>query len=874
MLTLDNFRGVDFSSSPLNVSSNRAASMRNFILVDGRTKKRNGWKEVISAPTILGFCNYKHVTNQGVKECVIVVDEYGIWSYDATDVSYNNSKYLRDFLGQKISSATFVFNQGFLYIFACNLYIYGTWDDGVTYEVRDLTQIDPYIPTTTISIDAEGGKVGSLEEPNLLTNKRKNKLTGLPLAKYTEISASEINWEYFVWELDTPISLHTRVFVDMELIDSGNGEVIELKLCTGFYNTRNLYECDALLNSYGVKDFSEIAGVYYQKPDAENTIKTYAQISSSGKSLCFYIATPPPIEGKDNITVTFEAAQYDFENRAKITNCDMGTLFGAEGANDRLFLSGNPDYPNMVYFSGINDFTYWPDTNYLVAGSEASPVNGFQRLADNTLAIYKAGGDYEPTIYYAWGDLVTKTDDDTGAEITDEVFYIKSGAVGEGCVSARACAYFAGDNIMLSKNGVFGIVLTDNVSTNERYARERSRLINSKLCQADLSKASAIVYKGKYYLALNDEVGSCFVANARYKTSVDDDIDGSYNYEWWYWDNVPARTWAIIDDQLWFGTDDGRICVFDDEYADRTYITTSDGEIAFNGDHVTASSILASNIEKANSVTFNADVYALIHTADKLDGGRIVLDTYKTTADEKCAEIKLYDIFNLHEGMKVYVDTVGSSGLSVDTAYTVTDVDYGSCSYKLTLNGADVVPASTGFKVYQKIPAKTPLYIYDTDNTDLKFWLKATEDGDPLDLCAYNSTASSTSVSATFEYRSPVVAEWYTPVLDFGTNEQSKTLLKITVCAEATPGGKLSLGYDTRYANSHEIKGINTFSLNRISLQNFSFDVGFANSYSQKVYERNFNFLQFNFISDNDKNCIINSLSAIYKINKANRGVR
>lgn len=852
MLTLDNFRGVDFSSSPLNVNSNRAASMRNFILEDGRTKKRNGWKEVfkISSTPINGIFEYKNATSSGLYHVLIISSEDALYIYDLVKkaITYSTTMYSgKNFVAMQHDSIVFIIKGDYFLT-------YGT-EDGSNYLFNEFYEWSTvYIPTTTISIDANGGKTATLDAPNLLTNTRKNKLLGGELESYYDDSGSMA--QHLLFYLDSPIVLHSTVYVDIEL----STKTIHASGADNDYGSVNLY-------------------------DQSNTLIASANYGNG--TIEFFIDTTPPIEDRDNITVTFEAdieawaereglESFDSleEKRAKIFGCTIGTLFGAEGANDRLFLSGNPDYPNMVYFSGINDFTYWPDTNYLVAGSKISPVNGFQRLADNTLAIYKAGGDYEPTIYYAWGDLVTKTDNDTGEEITDEVFYIKSGAVGEGCVSARACAYFAGDNIMLSKNGVFGIVLTDNVSTNERYARERSRLINSKLCQADLSKASAIVYKDKYYLALNDEAGSCFVANARYKTSVDDDIDGSYNYEWWYWDNVPARTWAIIDDQLWFGTDDGRICVFDDEYADRTYITTATGEIAFNEDHVTASSVLASDIEKANSVTFNADVYALIHTVDKLEDGRVVFDSYETTADENGEEIKLYDIFKLHEGMEVYVDTVGSSGLSVDTAYTVTDMDYGSCSYKLTLNGSDVVPASTGFKVYQRIPAETPLYIYDTDNTDLKFWLKATEDGDPLDLCAYNSTASSTSVSATFEYRSPVVAEWYTPVLDFGTNEQSKTLLKITVCAEATPGGKLSLGYDTRYANSHEIKGINTFSLNRISLQNFSFDVGFANSYSQKVYERNFNFLQFNFISDNDKNCIINSLSAIYKINKSNRGVR
>lgn len=45
-LTLENFKGVDFSSSPLRVHSNRASNMQNFINEYGVNRKRNGWNEL------------------------------------------------------------------------------------------------------------------------------------------------------------------------------------------------------------------------------------------------------------------------------------------------------------------------------------------------------------------------------------------------------------------------------------------------------------------------------------------------------------------------------------------------------------------------------------------------------------------------------------------------------------------------------------------------------------------------------------------------------------------------------------------------------------------------------------------------------------
>ena len=53
-LTLENFKGVDFSSSPLRVHSNRASNMRNFINEYGVNRKRNGWNELFRIEDIDG----------------------------------------------------------------------------------------------------------------------------------------------------------------------------------------------------------------------------------------------------------------------------------------------------------------------------------------------------------------------------------------------------------------------------------------------------------------------------------------------------------------------------------------------------------------------------------------------------------------------------------------------------------------------------------------------------------------------------------------------------------------------------------------------------------------------------------------------------
>ena len=119
-----------------------------------------------------------------------------------------------------------------------------------------------------------------------------------------------------------------------------------------------------------------------------------------------------------------------------------------------------------------------------------------------------------------------------------------------------------------------------------------------------------------------------------------------------------------------------------------------------------------------------------------------------------------------------------------------------------------------------------------------------------------------------------LLAEWFTPIFDMGTNATSKTLLKMTVSTEPEVNGRLCIGYETKHAKRlMNAKGISFFTFEDFSFENFSFDTGFYSSYSVRVKDR-FNFILFRFVSDNEYNCAINNFSIIYKYDKDNKGVR
>lgn len=829
-LQLSDFKGVDFSSSALSVRKDRASNMRNFINEYGVNKKRNGWNELIKikydgkAQRINGIFEYvngdrREVLVHAGKRFYRLIDN-GKYSVEDITLSSTYVAAQVDVTKIKDQRSQAFFNKGRAYIIGCGDYlVYGTWNEGVSYELRRVANnVDTYIPTTTISIDNDSvadATRGSLDDVNCLSSRRTNQLLGTAETNKT-------------WTLDSG-SIDSGTIVDIKLETMVNGSAVTKQISNSGSDKTKLYEGSTQV---GTIDFEK------------------------GK-ITFSIATTPQVENRDNIFVTFQHSIEGYIDR--IANCNFGVLFGVNGNTDRLFLAGNAAYPNIDFHSEADDYTYFGDLNTASMGSDSVPISGYGRLSDSTLVIYKSETSQEASIFYRSGTYKESYDSSGKLESIRGIFPTSAGSIGEGVISRYACANFAGDNIILSRNGVFGIVLADNVVTTERYTRERSRSINDKLkSHKDLSEAVGIVYQSKYYLAID---GVVYIADARYKYTSADDLNDSFNYEWWYWDNCPIRVWANIDNTLYFGSADGQICVFDKQYTDRTYQDSASGDLMFDivGNKISYNKNIDIALAENDKITVSTKgFYALITTNVEVQDGKII-------SDEN-------EILSIHNGMEVFADTVGESGLALNTKYFIGNVNKGTCSYELEdISGNKVVLNAGGFNLYKSI-SNVDLYL--TNITESSFQIKDSKEGAVLVLGKYNSSIPSNPL-ARFTHTKNVVAEWYTPVFDLGTNESSKTLLKMVIATEPEVNGKLSFGYETRTVNRLlNAKGINVFSFDSFSFENFSFDTGFANSYSVKCNERNFNFIIFRFVSDNDCNCIVKTFTVVYKVNKSNIGVR
>lgn len=282
----------------------------------------------------------------------------------------------------------------------------------------------------------------------------------------------------------------------------------------------------------------------------EYQVVTDYTFNQTDSKVIFNVAPgPSPVLGRDNIRIQYRIKDNE-TNANKINRCSIACLYGYEGNSNRIFVAGNPDFINYDFHSEQDNPLYWPDDNFTKIGVE--PIVGYSRLADGTLAIHKKQSDTDCTVYYRSFNLLDN----------NEVFPLSDGVKNIGCITDRCNCNLLNDPLILSDQGIFAII----GNNGEKYAQQRSYYVNGKLLkESNLENAQAISLNGKYYLAINNHI---YIADSRYLSYPKHSKTEQYQYEWWYWDNIPARVLFGWNNELYFGTEDGKICSFSNDYLD------------------------------------------------------------------------------------------------------------------------------------------------------------------------------------------------------------------------------------------------------------------------------------------------------------------
>ena len=327
----------------------------------------------------------------------------------------------------------------------------------------------------------------------------------------------------------------------------------------------------------------------FQTDGSAVTFTLDGDIDDTGTVTCWVwgVETTPDSINRQNGTVTFDTApaapdagQADglviqFPHTVegytdRIDKCAVLSTYGV-GTNDRLVLSGNPDFPNRDWISAIGDPTYFPDLSYSTVGSESTAIVGYCRLGSSQ-GIVKADDGQDSTVFLRRAEM------DDG----EAVFPLQQAIAGVGAVSPGSFASLLDDPLFLSRNGVYAIA--SNSVTSEKICQGRSFYVNPRLtAEEGLGDAEAVIWSGMYLLGLPN--GHVYVMDGRQSKSYKSASLGDFVYECYYWENVPVRTWLCwksgTEESLYFGTEDGRICKMNSDIA--TMDRYSDGGARVTG---------------------------------------------------------------------------------------------------------------------------------------------------------------------------------------------------------------------------------------------------------------------------------------------------
>jgi hypothetical protein len=251
---------------------------------------------------------------------------------------------------------------------------------------------------------------------------------------------------------------------------------------------------------------------------------------AKGKITFTNVPSAPLTDGQDNVSVEFKKTIQEYQD--SILGCTLLQVF-----DNRVFFSGNKDYPNVVWHCSLNDPSYVSDLDYYREGMDEAQVKGMV-AGNNALWVFREQSESNTNVFYHTPSI----DDEYG-----KVYPSTHSSVTIGCVGKAI--NFNDDIVFFSARGMEGI--SGDVTT-EQMAAHRSSLVDRKmLTEPDYRNMVLAEWEGYLLVFIGDKV---YLADSRTAITVDNHIE----YEWFYWQMEKPITGAkVYDGVLYLGTADG-----------------------------------------------------------------------------------------------------------------------------------------------------------------------------------------------------------------------------------------------------------------------------------------------------------------------------
>ena len=221
-------------------------------------------------------------------------------------------------------------------------------------------------------------------------------------------------------------------------------------------------------------------------------------------------STAPAQDAKVIIDFSRTAPGY----RERILNCTIVTEF-----DNRIFFSGNPDYPNSVFHCELNDPRYVRDTAYYELGIDLAPVKTLIP-GNNVLWVVKDIDQNNASVYYMTPTIDLSYGDD------HKIYPSSNGNISLGCVSTGI--NFNDDIVFFSNLGLEGI--SSSALYSEQILQHRSNMVDSKMLNETAYKNVRLAEWNGYLMCLfNSHI---YLADKKQKFYENTDV----GYEWFYWE--------------------------------------------------------------------------------------------------------------------------------------------------------------------------------------------------------------------------------------------------------------------------------------------------------------------------------------------------
>ena len=259
-------------------------------------------------------------------------------------------------------------------------------------------------------------------------------------------------------------------------------------------------------------------------------------------TITFNVAPPAPLtDGQNNIEVLFRKTIPGYRDR--INKCRMLVQF-----DNRIFFSGNQDYPNTIFWTNTDDPRDISDNNYETDGFDLTPIKSMVP-ANNALWVFKEPSQSNTTVFYHNPVM----DSDRGKYYPNTHSSIATGCKATGI-------NFNDDIVFFSDIGMEAI--TGDITT-EQVLSHRSSMVDGKLLQESNYKDMILEEWEGYLLVIIDN--KIYLADSRQRYQ-----NVNIEYEWYYWELSQNITCTSVKDGVLY------LCGNNNVYK----LTKTDGEIS------------------------------------------------------------------------------------------------------------------------------------------------------------------------------------------------------------------------------------------------------------------------------------------------------